>query len=78
MAARSCENSRLASQRALRASEAVPGYYRSSLAGLDRGLFQPSRVGMLRIRVLSKNKMFLGRGFVKMSFFAIEMADRIG
>jgi hypothetical protein len=54
------------------------GYYRSALAGLDRGLFQPSRVGMLRIRVLSKNKMFLGRGFVKMSFFAIEMADRIG
>jgi hypothetical protein len=33
---------------------------------------------MLRIRVLSKNKMFPGRGFVKMSFFAIEIAHRIG
>jgi hypothetical protein len=43
---------------------------------LEHGSLVP--VDMLRIRVLSKNKMFPGRGFVKMSFFAIEIANRIG
>jgi hypothetical protein len=33
---------------------------------------------MLRIGVFPKNEIFPRHGFVKMSFFAIEMAKRIG
>jgi hypothetical protein len=58
----------------------MPGYYQAVPLKRDwiGDCFSRVAPDMLRIQVLSKNKMFPGRGFVKMSFFAIEMADQIG